>query len=116
MAFGHITELISAAHALCIFQDPREDFGPHTGDVPTLPTQLAQAIEEKYWLAKYVWEEDDFFDGLLNDSGIPMDMLQKCQEIRRCERVFRRLLTCPLRFPESQERERVHKRTHGDTT
>ena len=35
---------------------------------------LAQALEEKYWLAKYVWQEDDFFDGLLNDSGIPMDM------------------------------------------
>ena len=34
----------------------------------------AQAIEEKNWLAMYVWKEDDFFDALLNDSGIPMDM------------------------------------------
>jgi hypothetical protein len=56
------------------FLKQREESSPHTGDVPILPTQLAQAIEEKYWLAKYVREEDDFFDGLLNGSGIPMDM------------------------------------------
>lgn len=63
-----------AAPNLLKFLKQREESCPHTGDVPILPTMLAQALEEKYWLAKYVWQEDDFFDGLLNDSGIPMDM------------------------------------------
>jgi len=63
-----------AAPNLLKFLKQREESSPHTGDVPILPTQLAQAIEEKNWLAMYVWKEDDFFDALLNDSCIPMDM------------------------------------------
>ena len=63
-----------AAPNLLKFLKQREEGSPHPGHLPILRTQLAQAIEERNWSGMDVWKQDDFFDRLLNDSGIPMDM------------------------------------------
>lgn len=52
----------------------REESCPYLGDLPTVPSLLAQAIEGQNWAGMQIWEKDELFEKLLEDSGTPVNM------------------------------------------